>query len=175
MNAVAASSTSSQGYVADSRNDDVLVYVNGEFFKRDEAKISVFDAGFALGDGVWEGVRLVNGRIIALDEHLDRLYEGANSIQLDIGMTREELTTALRQTFEQERHDRRRPCAPDGDARQEEDAEPGPAFRARTGDHRHRRGIQGSEAGIQGERPYAADLRHPLQHARRLRSAAQLP
>ncbi|XOK15590.1 aminotransferase class IV (plasmid) [Agrobacterium tumefaciens] len=100
MNAVAASNTSSQGYVADSRNDDVLIYVNGEFFKRDEAKVSVFDAGFVLGDGVWEGVRLVNGKIIALDEHLDRLYEGANSIQLDIGMNREELKAALRETFE---------------------------------------------------------------------------
>ncbi|NTJ12023.1 aminotransferase class IV [Rhizobium lusitanum] len=100
MNVVAASNTSSQGYVADSRNDDVLIYVNGEFFKRDEAKVSVFDAGFVLGDGVWEGVRLVNGKIIALDEHLDRLYEGANSIQLDIGMTRAELVGALRETFE---------------------------------------------------------------------------
>ncbi|BCH20934.1 aminotransferase class IV [Mesorhizobium sp. L-8-3] len=100
MNAVAASNTSSQGYVPDSRNDDVLIYVNGEFFKRDEAKVSVFDAGFVLGDGVWEGVRLVGGKIIALDEHLDRLYEGANSIQLDIGMNREELTAALRHTFE---------------------------------------------------------------------------
>ncbi len=99
MNAVAASNTSSQGYVADNRNDDVLVYVNGEFFQRDEAKVSVFDAGFVLGDGVWEGVRLVNGKIIALDEHLDRLYEGANAIQLDIGMTREELTAALWDTF----------------------------------------------------------------------------
>ena len=99
MSAVAASNTSSQGYVADSRNDDVLVYVNGEFFKSDEAKVSVFDAGFGLGDGVWEGVRLVNGKIIALDEHLDRLYEGANSIQLDIGLTRDALADALRQTF----------------------------------------------------------------------------
>lgn len=100
MNAVAASNTSSQGYVADSRNDDVLIYVNGEYFKRDEAKVSVFDAGFVLGDGVWEGVRLVNGKIIALDEHLDRLYEGANSIQLDIGMSRDDLTAALWRTFE---------------------------------------------------------------------------
>lgn len=99
MNTVAASNTSSQGYVADHRNDDVLIYLNGEFFKRDEAKVSVFDAGFVLGDGVWEGVRLVKGKIIALEDHLDRLYEGANSIQLDIGMTRAELTEALWQTF----------------------------------------------------------------------------
>lgn len=100
MQAVVASSTSSQGYVADSRNDNVLVYVNGDYFIRDEARVSVFDAGFALGDGVWEGVRLANGRIVALDKHLDRLYEGANCIQLDIGMTRDELAAALRQTFD---------------------------------------------------------------------------
>lgn len=99
MTAVAASNISSQGYVADHRNDDVLIYLNGEFFKRDQAKVSVFDAGFVLGDGVWEGVRLVKGKIIALEDHLDRLYEGANSIQLDIGMTRAELTDALWQTF----------------------------------------------------------------------------
>jgi branched-chain amino acid aminotransferase len=100
MNAITASNTSSQGYVADNRNDDVLIYINGEFFKRDEAKVSVFDAGFVLGDGVWEGVRLVNGKIVAVDEHLDRLCEGANSIQLDIGMSRDELKSALMMTFE---------------------------------------------------------------------------
>lgn len=96
----AVSQTSSQGYVDDSRNDEVLLYVNGEFFKRDEAKISVFDAGFVLGDGVWEGLRLVKGRILALDEHMDRLYEGANAIQLDIGMTRDELVGAIQATLD---------------------------------------------------------------------------
>ncbi|CAO3358505.1 aminotransferase class IV [Azospirillum palustre] len=94
------SQTSSQGYVDDSRNDEVLIYVNGEFFKRDEAKISVFDAGFVLGDGVWEGLRLVKGRILALDDHMDRLYEGANAIQLDIGMTRQELVAAIQATLD---------------------------------------------------------------------------
>nr|WP_295833527.1 aminotransferase class IV [uncultured Azospirillum sp.] len=94
------SRTSSQGYVDDSRNDEVLIYVNGEFFKRDEAKISVFDAGFVLGDGVWEGLRLVKGRILALDDHMDRLFEGANAIQLDIGMTREELVAAIQATLD---------------------------------------------------------------------------
>ena len=94
------SRTSSQGYVDDSRNDEVLIYVNGEFFKRDEAKISVFDAGFVLGDGVWEGLRLVKGRILALDDHMDRLYEGANAIQLDIGMTRTELVAAIQSTLD---------------------------------------------------------------------------
>ena len=94
------STTSSQSYVDDARNDTVLIYVNGDFLPRDEAKISVFDAGFVLGDGVWEGLRLVNGKILALDDHLDRLFEGANSIQLDIGMTRDEIVAALRATLD---------------------------------------------------------------------------
>lgn len=92
-------STSAQGYVDDPRNEAVLVYVNGEFFPRQEAKISVFDSGFALGDGVWEGLRLVGGRIICLDAHLDRLYAGAQSIAIDIGKSRAELTRAIDETF----------------------------------------------------------------------------
>ena len=90
-----AQGESAQGYVADPRNDSVLVYVNGEFVPRDEARVSIFDSGFVLGDGVWEGLRLVQGRIISLDAHLDRLYEGATSIALDIGLTRDELTRAI--------------------------------------------------------------------------------
>lgn len=85
------SSSSSQSYAKDPRNDDVQVYVDGQFFARDEAKVSIFDAGFVLGDGVWEGLRLVDGRLLAVDEHMARLYEGANSIQLDIGYSREDL------------------------------------------------------------------------------------
>ena len=90
---------SAQGYVADPRNDNVLVYVNGEFFPRNEARISVFDSGFVLGDGVWEGLRLVQGKLISLDAHLDRLFEGAKSIALDIGLSREQVTQALRDTL----------------------------------------------------------------------------
>jgi branched-chain amino acid aminotransferase len=92
-------STSAQGYVDDPRNEAVLVYVNGEFFPRHGAKISVFDSGFALGDGVWEGLRRVRGRIICLDAHLDRLYAGARSIAIDIGMSRAELARAIDETF----------------------------------------------------------------------------
>jgi branched-chain amino acid aminotransferase len=88
-------SESAQGYVQDPRNDAVLVYVNGEFFPRHEARISVFDSGFVLGDGVWEGLRLVQGRLIALEAHMDRLFEGARSIALDIGLSREEIKRAL--------------------------------------------------------------------------------
>ena len=94
-----AQGESAQGYLADPRNDGVLVYVNGEFVPRNEARVSVFDSGFVLGDGIWEGLRLVQGRLISLDAHLDRLYEGARSIALDIGLTREQLTQALRDTL----------------------------------------------------------------------------
>ena len=66
---------------------------------RDEARVSIFDSGFVLGDGIWEGLRLVQGRIISLDAHLDRLYEGAASIALDIGMSRAELTRAVLDTL----------------------------------------------------------------------------
>src|SRR3954467_10764902 len=92
---------SAQAYMADARNDKVLVYVNGAFVPRDEARVSIFDSGFVLGDGIWEGLRLVQGRIISLDAHLDRLYEGATSIALDIGMSRAELTRALLDTLAQ--------------------------------------------------------------------------
>lgn len=88
-------SASAQGYARDPRNDDVLVYVNGEFFPRDQARVSIFDSGFVLGDGVWEGLRLVQGRLLSLESHLDRLYEGAASIALDIGLDRAALTQAL--------------------------------------------------------------------------------
>jgi branched-chain amino acid aminotransferase len=88
-----------QGYAADDRNEAVRIYVNGEFFTRAAARVSVFDAGFVLGDGVWEGLRLVRGTLVALDQHLDRLFEGANAIQLDIGMDREGVANAIRATL----------------------------------------------------------------------------
>jgi len=90
---------SAQGYVADPRNEHVLVYVNGAFVPRHEARVSIFDSGFVLGDGVWEGLRLVRGTLISLDAHLDRLWEGATSIALDIGMTRPRLEQAVRDTL----------------------------------------------------------------------------
>ncbi|PWJ22048.1 aminotransferase class IV [Jannaschia seohaensis] len=91
---------SSQGYAPDPRNDDVLVYVDGALVPRARATVSVFDSGFVLGDGVWEGLRLVEGRLLQLDAHLDRLWEGAGSIDLDIGRTREELVAAIRETLD---------------------------------------------------------------------------
>ena len=84
----------------DPRNDAVLVYVNGELKPRAQAVVSVFDAGFVLGDGVWEGLRVHAGHPVFLDRHLDRLYEGAKALALDIGRTRRELTEALYATLQ---------------------------------------------------------------------------
>ncbi|HWA88848.1 MAG TPA: aminotransferase class IV [Rhizomicrobium sp.] len=88
----------SQDFAADPRNENVLLYLNGALVPRGEAKVSVFDAGFVLGDGVWEGIRLHKGAFLFLDAHLDRLYEGAKAIALDIGLAREEMIAALRRT-----------------------------------------------------------------------------
>jgi len=79
----------------DPRNAAILVDVNGELKPRAEAMVSVFDSGFMLGDGVWEGLRVHNGRIAFLDRHLDRLYEGAKAIAMDVGLSREALTRRL--------------------------------------------------------------------------------
>ena len=84
----------------DPRNDEVLIWINGELVRRPEAKVSVFDSGFVLGDGVWEGLRLVSGRFAFLDAHLDRLYEGAKALMIDVGLSREEMVRALDQTIE---------------------------------------------------------------------------
>lgn len=96
----AISSQSSQAYLQDTRNDNVQVYVSGEFVHRDRAMVSVFDSGYVCGDGVWEGLRLVDGRLIALQAHLDRLFAGAAAIQLDIGHSREELTDIMYRTLQ---------------------------------------------------------------------------
>ncbi len=91
---------SAQAYKPDTRNDQVQVHVNGDFFPRDKAVVSVFDAGFALGDGVWEGLRLVKGRLISLDAHMDRLFEGARAIDLYIGLAREGVVKAVQDTLD---------------------------------------------------------------------------
>jgi branched-chain amino acid aminotransferase len=85
--------------VPDRRNEDVLVYINGDFFRREEARISVFDSGYLVGDGVWEGLRLHGGEFAFLEEHLDRLFQGAKAIGIEIGMTRQEITAALHETM----------------------------------------------------------------------------
>lgn len=85
--------------VHDARNENVKIYVNGELFPRNEAKISVFDSGYLVGDGIWEALRLHEGVLVFLEEHLDRLWQGAATIGMDVGMSREELTDVLWQTI----------------------------------------------------------------------------
>ena len=82
----------------DKRNEDIKIYINGEFFHRDKAKISVFDSGFLLGDGIWEGIRLVNNSWLFLDEHLDRLYEGCKAIDIRLDEDKKFLTNAIIET-----------------------------------------------------------------------------
>ena len=77
------------------KNKNILIYVDGKLMSRDEAKVSVYDSGFMMGDGVWEGIRLYNNKWLFLDEHIHRLYEGAKAIDLDINLTKDQLTNAL--------------------------------------------------------------------------------
>ena len=82
----------------DQRNADILINVNGHLVHRDDAKVSVYDSGFLLGDGMWEGMRLHHGRWAFLDKHMDRLFEACKAAGIDIGMTRAELVAELDRT-----------------------------------------------------------------------------
>ena len=86
-------------HAIDPRNESILININGTLHPREKAMVSVFDSGFILGDGVWEGLRVHRGGIVFLEDHLRRLYEGAKGIDLDIGMTPRELTAAIDETL----------------------------------------------------------------------------
>ena len=86
--------------VSDQRNASILINVNGELKLRGEAVVSVFDSGFMLGDGVWEGLRVHQGKASFLDRHLDRLFEGAKAIAMDIGLSREDLSRRIYETLD---------------------------------------------------------------------------
>ena len=87
-------------YQDDPRNAEIIIDINGEYFARDEARVSVFDSGFVLGDGVWEGLRVHNGRIAFLDQHLERLYEGAKALDMEMELSADELTSRLYRLLE---------------------------------------------------------------------------
>ena len=91
---------STHDYEIDSRNNNIQIYIDGEFFYRAEAKVSVMDSGYLLGDGVWEGIRLYNSHLIHLEKHLERLYEGAETIEMNIGISKSEMRSALEQTLQ---------------------------------------------------------------------------
>ncbi len=85
----------------DERNKNIKIYINGSFFNREDAKISVFDSGFLLGDGIWEGIRLINNEWMFLDEHLDRLFEGCKAIDININLSKNEIKDAIFETQKQ--------------------------------------------------------------------------
>lgn len=89
----------SQDFAADARNAVALIYLNGALVPREEARVSIFDGGFVVGDGIWEGLRLHKGALLFLDRHLDRLYRGAERIRLEIGLDREALIAEIRRTL----------------------------------------------------------------------------
>ena len=93
-----ANNVSTHQAAEDARNDNILIYVNGKIVPKSEAVVSVYDSGFMLGDGIWEGLRLYNGKWAFLDEHLDRLFEASLAIDLDIKMNRQEVFQALEKT-----------------------------------------------------------------------------
>ena len=86
---------SSHTYIENSKNNNIYININGELLHRNNAKISVFDSGFLLGDGVWEGIRLHNGKLVFIDEHLERLFQSAKGISLDIPLTKKEIINQI--------------------------------------------------------------------------------
>lgn len=82
----------------DDRNDHIKIYVNGDIVPRAQAKVSVYDSGFMLGDGIWEGLRLYNGKWAFLDEHMDRLFEASLAVDMDLQMSKAQVIDALEQT-----------------------------------------------------------------------------
>src|SRR3954447_13343795 len=92
--------TGTHDHADDPRNASILIWVNGELLPRERAVVSVFDSGFVLGDGVWEGLRVSGGHPAFLERHLDRLWEGAAALALDIGRSRAELTEEIYRTLD---------------------------------------------------------------------------
>ena len=136
------------------------------WYPRADARISIFDGGFVAGDGVWEGLRLHRGTLLFLDEHLDRLFQGARAIDLEIGLPRAALAEALWTTLRANDMQDGVHIRPDGDARDQAHAQPGPAQRDRPATAGDRRRAQGSRSAAARDRAHADDLDDPL-HARR--------
>ena len=91
---------SSHSYLSNPKNDDIFININGELFHRSEAKISVFDSGFLLGDGVWEGIRLHKSKLVFIEEHLNRLYASAKGISLEISYSRQNLIDEIKKVLD---------------------------------------------------------------------------
>ena len=87
-------------YLSDPRNETILIDVNGEHFPREKAVVSVFDSGFVLGDGIWEGLRLHEGKLAFIDQHLDRLYEGAKALDIEMEIGQDALEKRIYQLLQ---------------------------------------------------------------------------
>ncbi len=98
MNAEATKSHSTHTAQGDDRNDNIKIWVNGELVRKEDAKVSVYDSGFMLGDGMWEGMRLYDGEWAFFDEHMDRLFNSLKSVAIDIGMTPDDIHNLLNET-----------------------------------------------------------------------------
>ena len=90
---------STHSFIVNPKNKSILININGKFFKRNEAKISVFDSGFLLGDGVWEGIRLHQSVLVYIEEHLDRLYNSAKGISIHIELKKEDIINEINKTL----------------------------------------------------------------------------
>ena len=90
---------SSHSYIENSKNQEIYININGKLFHRSEAKISVFDSGFLLGDGVWEGIRLHESKLLFIDEHLDRLFNSAKGISLNIDLNKEGIISEIKKVL----------------------------------------------------------------------------
>ncbi|MCH1416815.1 MAG: aminotransferase class IV [Gammaproteobacteria bacterium] len=96
---------SSHSYISDSRNEDIFININGDLFHRSAAKISVFDSGFLLGDGIWEGIRLHNSSLVFIEEHLERLFNSAKGISLDIPFKKERIISEINKVLDKNKMD----------------------------------------------------------------------
>jgi len=96
---------SSHSYISNPNNEDIFININGELFHRSKAKISVFDSGFLLGDGVWEGIRLHKSNLVFIDEHLDRLYASAKGISLDIPFSKLNIIDEIKKVLDKNNMD----------------------------------------------------------------------
>ena len=96
---------SSHSYISNLKNEDIFININGKLFHRSEAKISVFDSGFLLGDGVWEGIRLHQSKLVFIEEHLDRLYKSAQGISLDISYSKKDIIKEINKVLDKNKMD----------------------------------------------------------------------
>ena len=86
--------------IHDDRNESIIIYINGAFHVRNEAKISVFDSGYLVGDGIWEGIRLTGGKLVFVEEHLNRLWQAAKATHINMAYSKDELIEIIYKTLE---------------------------------------------------------------------------